>query len=92
VSEGDDTKALLAEIRDLLRQQVRLTEEIKATNDAAAARAAEHMAKAEAIAHSQIAQNKIALGAIGDPRWFKWGFWAFLALLLLVFLVPSFWR
>jgi hypothetical protein len=81
-----DETQLLAEIRDLLKEQNRLMAEIKAQNDAAMARNAEHMAKAEAIGQKGLAQGASALSSTG---WIKWGFWIFLALLLLFFALPS---
>jgi hypothetical protein len=81
-----DETQLLAEIRDLLKEQNRLMAEIKAQNDAAMARNAEHMAKAEAIGQKGLAQGASALSGTG---WIKWGFWIFLALLILLFAVPA---
>ena len=83
-----DRTELLQEIRDLLREQNRLIADIKAQNEAMAAKNVEHMAKAEAMAQSSLAQNAAALGGTG---WIKWGFWIFLALMLLLFAVPTLW-
>jgi len=60
--------------------------ELKAQNEAMAAKNLEYMAKSEAIAQRGLAQGATALSGTG---WIKWGFWVFLALLLLLFLVPS---
>lgn len=76
---------LLTEIRDLLREQNRIVEEIKAQNEDLAARNVAHMAKAEAMATSQMAQNAEALGG---TRWLKWGVWGFIVLMLLLFSIP----
>jgi hypothetical protein len=81
-----DQTQLLAEIRDLLKEQNRLMAELKAQNDTAMARNAEHMAKAEAIGQKGLAQGASALSGTG---WIKWGFWIFLALLILLFAVPA---
>ena len=83
-----DQTELLAEIRDLLKEQNRLMAEIKAQNEAMAAKNAEYMAKSEAIAQRGLAQGATALSGTG---WIKWGFWIFLALLLLMFAVPFLW-
>lgn len=89
MSDSADLQNLLVEIRDLLKEQNRLIADIKAQNDAIAARTAEHIANAESLARSQIAQNAVALGS---TRGLKWGLWVFLALLLLLFAGPVIWQ
>jgi hypothetical protein len=84
-----DNQQVLGEIRDLLKEQNRLIADIKAQNDAVAARTGEHMKNAEALARNQLAQNERALGS---TAWLKWGFWVFLALLLLFYAGPVLWQ
>ena len=77
---------LLREIRDLLREQNRLMAEIRAQNEAALVRQAEHMGKATEMAEKQMAQNAVALGS---TKSIKIGFWVFLVALILLFAIPS---
>ena len=84
---------LLSEIRDLLKEQNRLIAELKAQNETALSRQAEHIGKAEDLAQRSFAQNTVALASTKSV---KIGFWVFLAALLLLFAVPSilsaYWR
>ena len=80
-----DDAQLLAEIRDLLKEQNRLMQDIKSQNDEMAARNAAYMAKAESAAATQMAHSTEALGG---TRTLKYAVWVFLALLLLLFSVP----
>jgi ABC-type lipoprotein release transport system permease subunit len=77
---------LLREIRDLLQEQNRLIGEIRAQNEAMAARNAEHMAKAEEMAHRTWTQNTAALGS---TKSLKIGVWLFMLALILLFAIPS---
>jgi hypothetical protein len=80
-----DDGQLLAEIRDLLKEQNRLMQDIKSQNEEMAARNIAYMAKAEAAATATMAQSTEALGG---ARTLKWAVWVFLAVLLLLFSVP----
>ena len=84
----DREAELLEEIRDLLKEQLRITAELKAQNEAAFRRNVEYMEKAEKMGSTSLAHSQAVFGSWG---WMKWGFWIFLAVLLLLFVGPAFW-
>ena len=81
-----DNEELLREIRDLLREQNRIVQDIKTQNDEMAARNVAYMAKSEAMATSQAAQ---ATEALSGTRTLKWAVWLFVIFLVLLFSVPT---
>ncbi|HUQ77177.1 MAG TPA: hypothetical protein VM183_20830 [Burkholderiales bacterium] len=66
---------ILAEIRDLLKEQNRLMAELKAQNDLGLLRQTEQVAKAEALGQK----------TVGSARWLSAGVWLFIAALLVFF-------
>ena len=77
---------LLEEMRDLLKEQLRLTAEIKAKNEEAFRKNQEYLDKAEKLGKTSLSHSQAVFSSWG---WMKWGFWIFLAILLLVFLFPT---
>lgn len=81
------TDPVLAEIRDLLKEQNRLIAELKEQNELALRRQADYVAKAQTLGEK-------SLSLVGNTRWLSTGVWVFMGLLLLLFAIPLFinWR
>ena len=78
----DPNTELLQELRDLMKEQNRMTA-------LALERQAAHMAKAEELANRSMAQNTQALKQAGNM---KWGMWVFIIALVLIFFGANFWK